>query len=368
MDKELERMKSRLNRKILKFEKDKSDGKDEADLIKNKKGSKKNEPKVNDGKLSKELENPKINEVKNKELEKELANTKEALEEAKKKTKKYEKYEKAEKEKLEAEKKAKAEEKRKKDEEEFGPLGIGIYDRRSITKELRKKQYQEENETLEKAYNPPAEVLSVRYQKLLRELLYALLFTIIIGTFHLLMFKEIKYPKIAAKGTVIALSLVGIFFFERSYRKDLDMKLFIRGIEFTFVSGFLMYFTEARYISSRLVTLILPIISIALIFYYIAKVLIIEVIERNKYITSLSDAKKIIDLDRKASETGMLYRNNVNNKKLTYLLNVMNERDKKAKPKEASNIEIDASNPYKKEKRTKKEQENFEKWKAKIKS
>lgn len=46
----------------------------------------------------------------------------------------------------------------------------------------------------------------------------------------------------------------------------------------------------------------------------------------------------------------------------------MNERDKKTKPKEASDIEIDASNPYKKEKRTKKEQENFEKWKAKIKS
>lgn len=372
MDKELERMKSRLNRKILKFEKNKDGLDSKEEVIKNKKGSKRLESKVNDVKISleletlkDELEKTKKEKQESKQLEKELAHTKEALKEAHKKT---EKYEKAEKEKLEQEKKKKAEEKKKKEEEEFGPLGIGIYDRRSITKELRKKQYQEDNETLEKAYNPPAEVLSIRYQKLLKELLYALVFTVIIGTFHLLMFKEIEYPKIAAKGTIIVLSLIGMFFFERSYRKDLDMKLFIRGIEFTFVSGFLMYFTEARYISSRLVTLILPIISIALIFYYIAKVLIIEKIERSKYIISLSDADKIIDLNRKSDEIGMLYRSNVNNKKLTYLLNLMKERDKKAKPKDADDIELNLETPYKKEKRTKKEQENFEKWKAKIKS
>lgn len=385
MKDELERMKSRLNRKILKFEnKDKSLDKKIED--KNKDKDKENKEQIE---AIKEQER-KIADSK-KELEKELERIKKELDYEKKKTnpnlklkeelenaqKELEK-ERKEKEKLEEENnKAKIEEKEKtekekirKHEEEFGPSGIGIYDRRSIIKEMRKKQQNEDNETFEKAFNPPAEVLSIRYKKLLKELLYALFFTIVIGTFHLLMFKEIEFPKIVSQGVIVGLALGAVFFFERSYRKDLDVKIFIRGIEFLFVASFLLYFTDKRYIDSKLVTLILPIISVCLIFYYIAKVIIIEKIERNKYIRSLSDVDTMINKNEKDEEIGMLYRKNINNKKLTYLLKVMDERHKKGpkKGEDKKDIKLNVENPYKKEKRTKKEQKKFNEWKAKVKS
>lgn len=381
MKDELERMKSRLSKKILKFENNSKEKDDEAEKTKvPEKELKQDENFVlTDAKLKEELEKlkkeleeektkNKNNDKKDENLEKELKEVKGALEKLEEEKKEFEKENEI---KKEQELKKKEEIKKKKQEEEFGPLGIGIYDRRSIIKGLRKKQQIEESETLEKAFNPPVEILSVRYKKLLVELLYALLFTLVIGSFHLLMFKEIEFPKIVSQVVIIVLNLIGLFFFEKSYRKNrnIDLKLFIRGIEFIFVSSFLMYFTDKRFISSKLVTLILPIISVALIFYYIFKVIIIEKVERNKYIRSLSDVDNMIDESTKDEEIGMLYRKNVNNKKLTYLLKVMENRNKKEiKKEQKQKIELDVSNPYKKEKRSKKEQENFNKWKAKVKS
>lgn len=387
MKDELERMKSRLNRKILKFDsnadKDKAKTKEENKAVESKEildttdiksfEEKEKQRKANE-KLIAELEATKkaLDEERKKEkpnlkLEEELKNTKEALEKEKIENEKLQKEKQKE---DEAEKEKIKKEKEQKEKEEFGPAGIGIYDRRSIIKQMRKKQSNEDNETFEKAFNPPAEVLSVRYKKLLKELLYALFFTIVMGTFHILMFKEIKFPEIAAQGVIAALTLIGIYFFERSYRKGLNIKIFIHGLEFVFVSVFLLYYTDKRIVSTKLVTLILPIISVCLIFYYIAKVIIIEKIERAKYIRSLSDVDTMINKDEKTEEIGMLYRKNVNNKKLTYLLKVMDEKAKQApvKAEDRKNIKLNMESPYKKEKRTKKEQKKFDEWKAKVKS
>lgn len=377
MKDELERMRSRLSKKILKFENKSNenieDFKEKQDL-----NYKTNKDLISDEKLKEELEKlrkeledekaKKESDKTDKKLEKELKEVKSALVKLEEEKKEFEKENKA---KAEEEEKKLKEEQKKKQEEEFGPLGIGIYDRRSIIKEMRKKQQNNEDENLEKAFNPPAEVLSVRYKKLLVELIYALVFTIVIGTFHLLMFKEITFPKIVSQIVVVVLNIIGLMFFERAYRKnkEVDIKLFIRGIEFVFVSSFLMYFTETRYISSKFVTLILPIVSVILIFYYIFKVIIIERIERNKYIRSLSDVDIMVDENEKEEEIGMLYRKNINNKKLAYLLKVVDDRNKKENKKELKEVkDIDVKCQYKKEKRTKKEQENFNKWKAKVKS
>lgn len=383
MKDELERMKSRLNRKILKFDsnaekdkiKEKEDNALESKEISDKKSFEdKEKQRKSDEELLAELEATKkaLDEERKKEkpnnkLEEELKNTKEALEKEKLENEKLQKEKQKE---AEAEKEKIKQEKEKKEKEEFGPSGIGIYDRRSITKQMRKKQANEDNENFEKAFNPPAEVLSVRYKKLLKELLYALFFTIVMGIFHILMFKEIKFPEIAAQGVIASLTLIGIYFFEKSYRKGLNVKIFIRGLEFIFVAVFLLYYTDKRIVSTKLVTLILPIISVCLIFYYIAKVIIIEKIERSKYIRSLSDVDTMINKDEKSEEIGMLYRKNVNNKKLTYLLKVMDEKAKKApvKAEDRKNIKLKMDSPYKKEKRTKKEQKKFDEWKAKVKS
>lgn len=371
MKDELERMKSRLNRKILKF--DSNAEKEKAKIKEKECEAKENKTKENEALESKEFSDKKsIEEERKKEresykLEEELKNTKEALEKEKKENEKLQKEKQKE---AELEKEKIKQEKEKKEKEEFGPSGIGIYDRRSIIKQMRKKQANEDNATFEKAFNPPAEVLSVRYKKLLKELLYALFFTIVMGIFHILMFKEIKFPEIAAQGVIASLTLIGIYFFEKSYRKGLNVKIFIRGLEFIFVAVFLLYYTDKRIVSTKLVTLILPIISVCLIFYYIAKVIIIEKIERAKYIRSLSDVDLMINKDEKSEEIGMLYRKNVNNKKLTYLLKVMDEKAKKApvKAEDKKNIKLKMDSPYKKEKRTKKEQKKFDKWKAKVKS
>lgn len=252
---------------------------------------------------------------------------------------------------------------------------LGIYDRRSILKSIYEKFNTPDREQFEKIKNPPEKVISIRYKKILKELLFSLFFTLIIGFYHLLKYKEIEVNNILNYSIIGILTFISLFFFESSYRKE-KVENFIRGSEFVFVIVFLLFFTTNRYIAEKYISLILPGTALFIVSYYIIKVITIEKIMRTKYLFSLSDVNMMKEPILRGSypeELGMLYQKTPMYERVESLekhIKDVEEKEKEKKKKSEEKIKENLEELYsenKGKKRNKKEQMNFEKMKAKIK-
>ncbi len=253
-------------------------------------------------------------------------------------------------------------------------LEIGIYDRRTISKQMKEKTSHIDEKYFDGILNPPESIMKIRYGKMFRELCFGLVFTIVIAIIHYIVYSSILISKQIITMCSLILVVISIVLIEVSYRKK-DIELTIRGIEFYLMSLFIIFFTSDRYISTNFVTMLLPAIGIGFTAYYLAKVILLERILRAKYLFSLSDIPKMCDEDNEtiSSEIGMLYNKKAMIDQMDLFNATFNSDDNEYDFEEENKLnnieEVKEEKKYnnkKRKKRTKAQQERFEKYKAKI--
>ena len=123
--------------------------------------------------------------------------------------------------------------------------------------------------------------------------------------------------------------LLGLFFFERSYKKD-SGKIFLRGLEFVVISGHTL---SIEYVVTKYnfdIQLYLTVSSYVFAIYYVLKSIIIYTKMRKEYLKSLSDISDIVREDKPLKKEAIKKKNN-NIKE-----NVKTEEAKKDKNKDAN--------------------------------
>ena len=100
----------------------------------------------------------------------------------------------------------------------------------------------------------------------------------------------------AAKISAIVFILLDVVIFEFAYRKE-NALLLVHGIEFFFISLFVLSIPYMFYYLDLKVVNIMMLTPVYLSIFYVGKSIVIYLIETNKYLNSLSDVNEILKDD-----------------------------------------------------------------------
>lgn len=105
--------------------------------------------------------------------------------------------------------------------------------------------------------------------------------------------EEVEFFSTSVKVFSICLAIIDVLVFEIGYRKD-DLRLWIHGFELLSCSLLILSLQYVYLYADLAVRTLFMLLPLYYSIYYVAKVIIVHIIETKKYQNNLSDVKEII--------------------------------------------------------------------------